>query len=61
MPAVRPGLRSVLRNARTPAAPGLVTRLSDALDALGIQRGGGADLETTSFGGAMLYAAVKRV
>src|SRR5262245_13347392 len=28
--------------------------LSDALDSLGVQRGGGAELETASFGGALL-------
>src|SRR5438270_3725329 len=49
------GAATVLEGLCYRGAGGRDTRaLSDALDALGVQRGGGAELETTSFGGALL-------
>ncbi len=54
-PGGKLGLSSMLENMVYRGAGALDSHeLSDALDSLGLQRGGGADLETTSFGGSLL-------
>lgn len=54
-PAGKDGLTSVLETVMMRGAGTRDARqLSDALDDLGIARGGGADVESTSFGGATL-------
>ncbi|HET6383311.1 MAG TPA: pitrilysin family protein [Armatimonadota bacterium] len=54
-PAETAGGSSVLENICYRGAGSRDARqISDALDELGIQRGGGADLETTTFAGALL-------
>jgi len=54
-PAGKDGLTSVLETVMYRGAGARNSReLSDALDDLGIARGGGADVESTSFGGATL-------
>jgi predicted Zn-dependent peptidase len=60
-PDGREGAASVLEGLVYRGAGGRDTRaLSDALDGLGIQRSGGAELEQTSFGGAMLADDLER-
>jgi len=54
-PADLAGITAVLENSCYRGTPSKSAReLSDALDDLGVQRGGGADLEGTYFGGALL-------
>ncbi len=54
-PAGREGLSNVLESVCYRGAGGKDARaLSDALDDLGVDRGGGADVEYTTFGGATL-------
>ena len=54
-PSGKDGLTSVLESASYRGAGAYNAReLSDALDGLGLSRGGGAGIETTTFGGATL-------
>src|SRR5262249_20943724 len=60
-PTGREGLATVLEGLVYRGAGDRDARaLSDAIDALGVQRSGGAELEQTSFGGSMLSDDLER-